>query len=400
MTAAETYDAVIVGAGVAGALVAKRLSKAGMRVLLLEAGPGSTHRFDDYADHVEQFYGAAAKKGPESAWTPAVGAPQPDTGDIRANNGYFVQRGPHLYGSSYTRVLGGSTLHWLGVSLRMLPEDFEMRSRHGVARDWPIGYETLRPYYEQAEHEMGVSADRSEQDYFGLTSSDGYDYPMKRIPPSYSDRFLSSAVDGMGFKMDEEDFKLRIRTYPAARNSMPRNGYRPVGAVDVQDDGTVSDTYLGERCEGNTSCTPICPVQAKYNAGKSLAQADRTKLTILPQAVASKILIDSASGAVQGIEYDRYEDARSAQRHQAGGQGQSLHPRRARDRECEADAGLVHWRRSRRPDADGPSDDLCLGAGAQEYRRLPRAAVLLGTRGAARWEIPGETCGLPLRRRQ
>ena len=325
MSAAETYDAVIVGAGVAGALVAKRLSKSGMRVLLLEAGPGSTHKFDDYTDHVEQFY-AAAHKGPESAWTPAVGAPQPDTGDIKANNGYFVQRGPHLYGSSYTRVLGGSTLHWLGVSLRMLPEDFEMRSRHGVARDWPIGYETLRPYYEQAEHEMGVSADRSEQDYLGLTSADGYDYPMKRIPPSYSDKFLSSAVDGMNFKMDEESFKLKIRTYPAARNSMPRNGYRPVGAVDVQDDGTLGDVYLGERCEGNTSCTPICPVQAKYNAGKSLAQADRRKLTILSQAVASKILIDSASGEVQGIEYYRYEDAGSpkAAKHVARGKAYIL----------------------------------------------------------------------------
>ena len=30
---------------------------------------------------------------------------------------------------------------------------------------------------------------------------------------------------------------------------------------------------MGERCEGNASCVPICPVQAKYNALKTLKKA-------------------------------------------------------------------------------------------------------------------------------
>ena len=80
MSTASLYDAVIVGAGVAGALVAKRLSRSGMTVLVLEAGPGSTRSFDGYTEHVERFY-AATHKGPESPWPPALAAPQPDTGD-------------------------------------------------------------------------------------------------------------------------------------------------------------------------------------------------------------------------------------------------------------------------------------------------------------------------------
>lgn len=307
MTDDTLFDAVIVGAGVAGALIAKRLSKAGMKVLLLEAGPATTRSFDGYTEHLERFY-AATHKGPESPWPAAVGAPQPDTGDLRANDGYFVQRGPHLYGSSYTRVLGGSTMHWLGVSLRMLPEDFQMRSRYGVGRDWPIGYDDIAPYYERAEHEIGVSADAAEQNYLGLTFSEDYDYPMRRIPPSHSDQFLAASVNGMEFRLGDESVKLQVRTYPAARNSTPRGSYRPVGAIDIQADGTASDVYLGERCEGNTSCTPICPVQAKYNAGKSLAQADPSTLTVLAQAVASKIRVDAVNGEVQGIEYQRYGD--------------------------------------------------------------------------------------------
>ncbi|SEP29655.1 Choline dehydrogenase [Rhizobium tibeticum] len=291
-----SFDVVIVGAGIAGAMIAKRLTKANMHVLLLEAGPGTTRSFNDYTEHLEHFY-AANSKGPESPWPPAVGAPQPDTADLRSNNGYFVQRGPNLYGSSYTRLLGGSTLHWLGVSLRMLPDDFRMRSLYGVGRDWPINYETIAPYYEQAEHEIGVSADACEQRYLGLTFSDGYDYPMRRIPPSFSDQVLGAAIDGMEVQLQDESFRLKVRSYPAARNSVPRKSYRPIGTG-----------YLGERCEGNTSCTPICPVQAKYNAGKTLAQADPKRLTVLTQAVASKIHVNRASGEVEGVEYQRYTD--------------------------------------------------------------------------------------------
>lgn len=320
-----THDVVIVGAGVAGALIAKRLTAAGLKVLMLEAGPASTQRYTDYLAHLDHFHAAAAK-GAESPWPPALGAPQPDSADLAlptpqlpATNGYFIQRGPQLYGSTYTRTLGGSTLHWLGVSLRMLPEDFRMRTLHGVARDWPLDYATLAPYYEQAEHEIGVSADVEEQRYHGLSFRPGYNYPMRRIPPSYSDQKLAAAVDGLRVPLgDDAEAAVRVRTYPAGRNSTPRRGYEPVGAVDlVGEDDRDSDAEartsdLGGRCQGNTSCTPICPVQAKYNAGKSLAQADRRYLTIVPQAVACRVEVDGGDGRVTGIRYQHYADPKAA----------------------------------------------------------------------------------------
>jgi choline dehydrogenase-like flavoprotein len=316
MSGTTQYDVVIVGAGIAGALVAKRLTSTGLKVLVLEAGPDTTRSTADYTTHLETFYAAPAK-GAETPWPPADAAPQPDGGDLfkdkslPATSGYFIQNGPHLYGSTYTRTMGGSTLHWLGVSLRMLPEDFEMHSRFGLARDWPIRYDTLSPYYEQAEREIGVSADVADQRYLGLTFSEGYDYPMHRIPPSYSDRVLGAAVNGMTVLVGEERVAVQVRGYPAARNSIPRGDYQPVGALDVGPDGTLRRTYQGERCEGNTACTPICPVQAKYNANKSIAQADRRHLSLRTQAVASEILIDKASGAVSAIRYKRYDDPNS-----------------------------------------------------------------------------------------
>lgn len=306
MKAEDSFDVVIVGAGVAGSLMAKTLTRRGLSVLLLEAGPADAANLSGYAKHLERFFSATGK-GPESAWPPAPEAPQPDTADLVANNGYFVQMGPQLYGSSYTRLQGGSTLHWLGVSLRMLPEDFHMKSLHGVARDWPIGYVDLKPYYAKAEWEMGVSANRDEQEYHNVTFQDGYEYPMYRVPLSYSDSELKKRVDGLHVTVCGEEHTITIRSYPAARNSTPRGDYRPVGAQDRKSNSVSLDGLVGGRCQGNSSCTPICPVQAKYNAGKTLSQADSGNLRIEPQAVASRIQTSPTSKQVLGIQYQKYE---------------------------------------------------------------------------------------------
>ena len=299
------YDVVIVGAGVAGAVMAKHLIDGGLRVLVLEAGPPTAQSLAGYEQHLKTFYEANGK-GPESAWPANPNAPQPDTADVRHSNGYFVQNGPDLYGSSYSRLQGGSTLHWLGVSLRMLPEDFDIHSRYGVGRDWPIGYDDLEPYYRQAELDLGVSADVADQAYHGITFPEGYDYPMRRVPLSYSDQWFDSAVAGLEISLGDEPRPIRVRSYPAARNSTPRGDYRPVGAIDRRANGKSTEPHLGERCQGNTSCTPICPVQAKYNAGRTLGQIDSGKMDLRPRAVASQIDIDPETGAVRSITYKRY----------------------------------------------------------------------------------------------
>jgi choline dehydrogenase-like flavoprotein len=308
-----SYDVVIVGAGICGSIVAKYLSRAGLKVLVLEAGPATAVTYDGYVGHLEHFYEAAAKV-PEAPWPPSTNAPQPDVLDLGTfpsqDTGYFVQLGPVSYRSTYDRLQGGTTMHWLGTCLRMLPEDFEMRSRYGVGRDWPLRYDDLSPYYARAEREIGVSADVEDQAHLGVTFPEGYDYPMRRIPPSYVDQTLAAAVDGMRVTVCGESIALKVRSTPAGRNSIPREGYEVVGAVDERREGHALARDLGQRCAGNSSCIPICPIQAKYNAGKTLAQADKRHLRVLAQAVASKVQVDG-SGAVTGIRFQRYEDLKS-----------------------------------------------------------------------------------------
>ena len=93
--------------------------------------------------------------------------------------------------STYSRVLGGTTRHWEAKALRMVPDDFEMRSKFGQGRDWPVSYDELEPYYQQAERELGVSGDVEDQDYAGLTFAEGYVLPMHRMPPSWLDQVMA-----------------------------------------------------------------------------------------------------------------------------------------------------------------------------------------------------------------
>jgi choline dehydrogenase-like flavoprotein len=308
------YDAVVVGAGPAGAIIAAELGSAGRRVLVLEAGPAAGRTWSDYQANVTRFQATAAKV-PNSPYAPSADAPFPSVLDIAPltpggppdDAGYFVQEGPLPFSSDYLRSAGGTTMHWLGTCLRMLPHDFELASHYGVGRDWPIGYDELAPYYARAERELGVAGDAAEQAYLGLRFPPDYVYPMHRIPPSYCDQRLAALLDGRPVHLDGEDVPLKVTNTPQARNGVPNpaydghRGYQPVGAV--------GDPHSGMRCEGNASCIPICPAQAKYNALKTLRRATESgTVEVRTQAVVSRVLLTPDRRRVRALEYLPYDD--------------------------------------------------------------------------------------------
>ena len=224
--------------------------------------------------------------------------------------GYLVQQGPLANDSTYTRVFGGTTMHWEGKVLRMLPEEFEMQTRFRRAHDWPIKYEELEPYYQMAEREMGVSGDVADEPFPEIFPA-GYVFPMLKMPLSYLDKRVGRRIDGTTVELDGKSYELKVRTFPQARNGIPNpaydggKGYVPVGAVST------SQVEEGGRCQGNDNCVPICPVQAKYNAGKTLAKALQTgRVELLGQSVASRICI-ADNGCVSHIEVKTYQDRKS-----------------------------------------------------------------------------------------
>jgi choline dehydrogenase-like flavoprotein len=310
----NVYDAVIVGSGISGAIIANELSRQGKRVLILEAGPGGDRTLSGYQEYLSRYF-ATAYKDNQSPYPPNANAPMPRSTDARKitpgvpdTSGYMVQNGPFATDTTYTRVLGGTTLHWEAKTPRLLPTDFKMRSEFGRGEDWPIEYASMESYFEKAEQEMGVSANVEDQEYLDLKFRDGYVFPMHGMPLSYLDQMVAKGIEGTNVQLYGDSYQLEVRPFPQARNGIPNpkydngKGFVPVGAVNT------TQVEIGGRCQGNNNCVPICPVQAKYNAVKTLAKAlQSARVEILPQSVASKVHTDP-NGRIMHIEYKTYKD--------------------------------------------------------------------------------------------
>ncbi len=320
-SAQYTADVVIVGAGVARAIMAKELVNSGHSVLLLEAGRATSIRPEGYASYVEHFQ-AALQKTPNSPYPQIPNAPSPSVMEqAQVKNGNPVTGGYHVYAgklpflSNYNRVLGGTTLHFLGTCMRMLPNDFTMHTTYGVGKDWPVSYDSMMPFYEQAELEMGVSADVAEQQREGTVFREGYEYPMRQIPKTYLDRWLDRYLNGFTHKMGPDELPVQVVGTPAGRNGMPNPNYiDPRTKEPYQPQGAPYDPRSGQRCEGNSACVPICPVMAKYNALRSLYTIDRKaeeRLQILTQTIATKVLLSENRKEVTGILCRQYDQEAS-----------------------------------------------------------------------------------------
>lgn len=55
---------------------------------------------------------------------------------------------------------GGNSKCWMGGATRMMPGDFELKSRYGVGMDWPVSYDDLEGHYGTVEHAMQVAGPR------------------------------------------------------------------------------------------------------------------------------------------------------------------------------------------------------------------------------------------------
>src|SRR4051794_35755789 len=266
MSVVARADVVIVGSGVAGALVADRLVKKGVSVVVLEAGPPVDR------DRAVEIFRQASAKVPESPYPSTAHAPRPSVLDIGVpGTGYFVQEGPEAFGSTYERIVGGTTWHWLGTTPRLLPSDFRMRSEFGVGVDWPLTYADLEPFYVQAEREMGVAGNGDEVQ--GSPRSAGF--PMPAVPISFLDKVIDRAARTIG---------LRVLSTPQARNTE-----------------TYNDRH---HCVGNSNCIPICPIGAKYDAMIHIDRAVENGARLIDNAVVREVLL-RADGTARGVRFRR-----------------------------------------------------------------------------------------------
>ncbi len=120
------HDVCIVGSGFAGLFLAERLAARGLDTLLLEAGSNETP--------------SEVAEGRDPTFP-------------------YVASGEGTFPLDFNRAiaLGGTSRLWNGVVSRFLPSDFRTRSGFRLFTDWPIGYEDLRRYYDEAERLLSTA---------------------------------------------------------------------------------------------------------------------------------------------------------------------------------------------------------------------------------------------------
>ena len=209
----KRVNAVVIGSGAAGGIVAKELSIAGLSVVLLERGKWYTAndcRKDDLRNQRTTALGNGF--GPEDEGNPRVWVDSTGASHI-----VLPSEGNY---QNVAASVGGGTICYGAQAWRFLPQDFCMRSTYGVPlgsslEDWPISYDALEPYYEKAEYEIGVSGDYSATPFHGPRRRA---LPMPPLPPTREFEILEPAAKRLG---------LHPFHIPMARNSVLYNGRGP-----------------------------------------------------------------------------------------------------------------------------------------------------------------------------
>ena len=247
-------DLCVIGAGPAGALVASRLASDGHEVVVLEAG--RRFDFDERQDQMEQTIRPGERGG---VWE--MGGPRDE----------FSATGERFYPLNVARVkgVGGSTLHWQGMVMRMHPTDFD-GGHDNADPAWPISYDDLRPYYAAAERAIGVAGD-ADNPY--APPRDDPTYPMPGFEPSYSDSLFADACGSLGITM---------HSVPNARNSESYDDRGP--------------------CVGYGTCQPVCPSGAKYDASVHIEDAEAAGATVHDRVPVQRLETDG-DGSVSAARY-------------------------------------------------------------------------------------------------
>src|SRR5215472_6169773 len=198
-------DAVIVGAGAGGGIVAKELAAAGWDVVLLERGPwlksfGHVETRDGWTTSL-----ADAPFGPAPSEVRTVRATDRDHARV-----VHPREGLH---ATLPACVGGGSVYYGAMAWRFHPETFRLRSHFGHVdganlTDWPIAYDELEPYYEKAEYELGVSGDEWP---FGPPRRNPL--PLPPVPDNKEAEVLFPAARRLGWKPFHTPLAILSRDY-------------------------------------------------------------------------------------------------------------------------------------------------------------------------------------------
>ena len=201
-TKANTFDTIVVGAGMSGGWVAKEFSEQGFKTLLLERGPNVEHLKDYPTTNMQpwEFEHRGRLTTQEIKDNPIVSRCYAFREDAKH---FFVKDQEHPYGQvkpfDWIRgyQVGGKSIMWARQVQRWSPFDFEGPARDGYAVDWPIRYKDLTDWYSYVERFVGVSGNKDGLDILPdgdflkpWESNVVEDYFSEQVKKHYKDRHV------------------------------------------------------------------------------------------------------------------------------------------------------------------------------------------------------------------
>ena len=201
-TGTNSFDTIVIGAGMSGGWAAKEFSEQGFKTLLLERGPNIEHLKDYPTTNMQpwEFKHRGRLTSKEIKENPIVSRCYAFREDAKH---FFVKDKEHPYGQKkpfdWIRgyQVGGKSIMWARQVQRWSTFDFEGPLRDNYAVDWPIRYEDIEQWYTYVERFIGVSGNKDGLD----TLPDGEflkpwntnvveDYFSDQVKKYYTDRHV------------------------------------------------------------------------------------------------------------------------------------------------------------------------------------------------------------------
>lgn len=183
----ELFDVCIIGSGPTGTIIAKSLVENGIRTVMLEAGSSLLNWLTD--PQIKQYAD-------------------------------FEATGNADYPEKHTKasLLGGTANFWTGRCERFHPSDMEKHAYTPPENPWPITYDDLDPYYEQAERILRVRGNNPRSK----------DAPPRKAPlplPQTNDiSFLTTLLGNIGVEVEDSPTAIPrrwIRFFNVQREILP-----------------------------------------------------------------------------------------------------------------------------------------------------------------------------------
>jgi len=273
-----TFDAIVVGSGIAGGWAAKELCDKGLKTLVLERGRNVEHIKDyptmNLAPWQLPHRGRLTRKVVEhNPVMSVIAAEDVQHFFVKDAEHPYVQEKPFDWIRGYQ--VGGKSIMWGRACQRWSHYEFTAPERHGYGIGWPIGYEDIAPWYSHVERFIGVCGTRD-----GIESMPDGEF----LPP-------------FEFNCVEQHMSDKIRAHYGNRYVV-RGRWAHLTKPEP-----IHLQQGRSACRSRNLCWRGCPFGAYFSSNSStLPWAAKTgNMTLHPDAVVHSIIYDERKNRATGV---------------------------------------------------------------------------------------------------